>query len=137
MDDRFRAAARAYFGYGVVYAVGGTYLFWAGVGRGSRAAVVFVGVGWILTFLIPYLLRRRRGWFERWVLSRRDFARIVAVIMAVRIVEVVRVAVRSDAVVAAPWGGVITYRAGGAAFALVTAAALFFVARAAWTQEQT
>ena len=135
VDDRFRTAARAYFAYGIVYALGGSYLFWLGLGRGVPRGWVFVIAGWALVVLIPFLLRRPRAWFERWVLSRRDFARIVAVFLAVRVIEVARIAATSGAAAPAPWSGVVTYRAGGTVFALVTLVALVFVARAAWSED--
>ena len=134
--DPFRDAARAYFIYGVVYWIGGVYLAFHGVGvRGTRTGT---GIAWIVLGLalvvgIPYLLRRRRAWFERWVLSRRDFARLVALLMAVRAFEVLRVAVRPvTATVPAPWGGDLSFRVGALVFFVVTVFALGFVARAAW-----
>jgi hypothetical protein len=135
-DRRFGAAARAYFAYGVVYLIGGLYLLAHGVGvRGSRAAsgIEWLTIGLAILLAIPYLLNRPRGWFERWVLSRRDFARIVAVLMALRAWKVLSVVLRPDtAEVAAPWGGTLSFRAGGLVFFVVTVVALAFVARAAW-----
>jgi len=137
LDDRFRVAARGYFVYGLVYLVGGFWLWLHDVGRGSIWSVVWILVGATLVVLIPFLLRRRRPWFERWILSRRDFSRIVAVFMFARVLAVARVVFRADtAVVAAPWGGAISYRAGGAVFLVVTVAALALVARAAWAREE-
>jgi hypothetical protein len=135
--DRFRDAARAYLIYGIVYWIGGVYLAWHGVGvRGGRVAqagVLWIVLGLVLVLLIPYLLVRRRAWFERWILSRRDFARIVTLLMAVRALEVLRVALRPDsATVPAPWGGVISFGAGAWVFFVVTVVALGIVARAAW-----
>ena len=102
----------------------------------SLWSVVWIAVGAGLVVLVPFLLRRRRPWFERWILSRRDFARLVAVFMVFRVVAVARVVLRSDsATVPAPWGGLVSYRAGGAVFLLVTLAALALVARAAWAEE--
>ena len=136
-DPRFRAAARAYFVYGVVYWLGGAWLWLHDVGRGSAASVGWIVVGALLVVLIPFLLRRRRRWFERWILSRRDFARIVTVLLAVRALAVLRVVVRTGAAtVAAPWGGVVSYRAGGAVFLVVTLVALVLVGRAAWAAEE-
>jgi hypothetical protein len=61
----------------------------------------------------------------------------VAVFMFARVLAVARVVFRADtAVVAAPWGGAISYRAGGAVFLVVTVAALALVARAAWAREE-
>jgi hypothetical protein len=115
------------------------YLAWHGVGvRGGRAAqagVLWIVLGLGLVLLIPYLLAQRRAWFERWVLSRRDFARILTLLMAFRAAEVLRVALRPEsATVPAPWGGVISFSTGAWVFFLVTVAALVVVARAAWDQ---
>lgn len=137
--DPFRAAARAYLVYGIVYWVGGVYLAWHGVGvRGARmqSGVLWIILGLGLVLVIPYLLARRRAWFERWILGRRDFARILSLLMAFRAWEVLRVALRPEtATVPAPWGGVISFGAGAGVFFVVTVAALVLVARAAWGRE--
>ncbi len=137
MSDPFRLAARAYLAYGVVYWIGGVYLAWHGVGvRGGRmmqAGVVWIVLGLVFVVGIPYLLAQRRAWFERWVLSRRDFARVLSLLMAFRAFEVLKVALRPEtATVAAPWGGVVSFKLGAAVFVVVTVAALVLVARAAW-----
>jgi hypothetical protein len=89
----------------------------------------------LFVVLIPYLLRRRRPGFERWVLSRRDFARVLTVLMGIRAIEVARVALRAETPsVPAPWGGTVSFQAGGIVFFVVTVAALIVVARAAWTE---
>lgn len=139
MDDRFRAAARAYFVYGVVYWIGGAYLAWHGVGPRAGGSIAWRGMVWVLiglafVVLIPYLLRRRRRAFERWVLSRRDFARVLAALMVFRALAVGRIALRPDgASVPAPWGGGIGFQPGAIVFFLVTLTALVFVVRAAWS----
>ena len=137
--DAFRSAARAYFIYGLVYLLGGLYLVTHGVGaRGSRLAS---GAEWgllgaVLLLGIPYLLWRRRAWFERWVLTRRDFARVLSAFMAVRAWAMLRVVLRAEtATVPTPWGGEFTFRAGAAVFFVVTVVALVFVARAGWQRE--
>jgi hypothetical protein len=135
-EDRFRTAARGYLVYGLVYWLGGAWLWLHDVGRGSVFSVVWIALGAVLVVLVPYLLRQRRPWFERWILSRRDFARLVAVFMFFRVLAVLRVVLRPDSAVApAPWGGVVTYRTGGAVFLLVTVIALVLVARAAWARD--
>src|SRR5881409_1613765 len=138
--DRFRLAARAYLAYGVIYWIGGFYLAMHGVGvRGGRtmqSGVVWIVLGLVLVVFIPYLLARRRAWFERWILSRRDFARVLTAFMAVRAWHVLKVALRPDtASVAAPWGGQVTFRAGAIVFLIVTVAALVLIGRAAWAKE--
>ena len=138
--DPFRLAARAYLVYGVVYWLGGAYLATQGVGvRGGRlmqAGVVWILLGLVLVLLIPYLLARPRAWFERWILSRRDFSRVLAAFMAVRAWHVGQVALRREtASIPAPWGGEITFRLGAIVFMIVTVAALVLIARAAWAKE--
>lgn len=147
VDDRFRRAARAYFAYGVVYWLGGAYLAWHGVGvRGTQggldaaaaSAYVWVAAGAVFVVLIPFLLRRPRAWFDRWILSRRDFARVLALFMAFRAFKVGQVALRGEgAAVPAPWGGAVTFQAGAVVFFLLTVTALVFVALAAWGDERT
>ena len=143
-DVRFRAAAGAYLIYGAVYYVGGLYLVSQGVGvmggssgGGRGGGLLFWAITGLVPFLgIPWLLHSRRRGFERWVLSRRDFARLVAVLLAFRAYKVGQVAFRSDAAsVAAPWGGAVTFQIGAAVFLVVTLFALAMVVRAAWTRE--
>lgn len=145
IGDRYRAAARAYFGYAIVYWVGGLYLVFHGVGiagevtAAKRAAYLafWAVVGLVPMLVIPFLLVRPRARFERWILCRRDFARILAVMMAWRAFEVLRVALRPvTATVPAPWAGEISYGAGAAVFFVVTALALAVVVRAAWSRPQ-
>jgi len=138
--DRYRVAARAYLTYGVIYWIGGVYLAAHGVGvRGERMmqpGVAWIVLGLVLVVAIPYLLARRRAWFERWVLSRRDFARILTLFMALRAGHVLKVVLRPEtATVSAPWGGEITFRAGAILFLLVTVIALLLIGRAAWAEE--
>lgn len=137
--DRFRTAARGYFVYGVVYWVGGIYLLYHGVGveRGMARGRAFVSMwavaGLALVVLIPFLLRHPRAWFERWILCRRDFARVLVLFLLFRALKVGQVALRSDTgAVPAPWGGVVTFQAGAVVFFVVTVVALALVARAAW-----
>jgi hypothetical protein len=136
----YRLAARAYLIYGVIYWLGGAYLATQGVGvRGDRmmqAGVVWIVLGLAFVVLVPYLLARPRAWFERWILTRRDFARILTVFMIVRAWHVAGVALRPEtASVAAPWGGEVTFRLGATVFLIVTVAALVLIGRAAWTRE--
>src|SRR5258708_21336964 len=111
-----------------------------GIGvRGSMSApgLMWIVLGLVFVVVIPYLLIRPRRWFERWVMSRRDFARILTLLMAVRAWYVLRVVLRPETPsVAAPWGGEITFRLGGPVVFLVTVVALLFVAIAAWTTNQ-
>ena len=134
--DPFRLAAIAYLVYGIVYWIGGVYL--AAHGVGVRGSTMSAGLSWIilgalLVMLVPYLLARPRVWFERWILTRRDFARILVLLMAVRATKVGQVALRPDtATVEAPWEGTITFRLGATIFFVVTVVSLALIARAAW-----
>ncbi len=143
-DGRFRAAARTYLVYAVFYEIGGVYLVTqgvgvpAGAGAAGRAlyAALWAVLGLVPLLGVPYLLRRPRTWFERWVLGRRDFARVLVLLMAFRAFKVAEVAVRGQtATVAAPWGGEVTFRAGALVFFAVTVVALAVIARAAWHAE--
>lgn len=143
-DGRFRLAARVYLAYGIVYYAGGLYLLNQGVGvmgstgtRGGSSLAFWALAGLVPMLGVPYLLHARRRWFERWVFSRRDFARVVAVLLALRAYKVGQV-VASDhaASVAAPWSGTVSFRVGAAVFLVVTLAALAAVVRAGWTAER-
>jgi hypothetical protein len=137
--DRFRAAAVGYLIYGAIYWVGGLYLLSQGVGVAGGRAGGATGAGmatWGLLGLvplvaIPLILWWPWSWMGGWV-SRRSFAWLVAILLALRTWKVAEVAVRGGATVAAPWGGEISFRTGAMVFAVVTAVALVLMARAAW-----
>ncbi len=138
MADPYRAAARAYAVYGIVYLIGGLYLISQGVGvMGARTtdATALTMLRWGLIGLIPlvaipWLLSRQWSWLGG-VVSRRAFAWIVALLLTIRAYKVGEVAFRGGASVAAPWGGQISFQTGAVVFLLVTFGALAFVARAA------
>jgi hypothetical protein len=138
MGDPFRAAARAYIVYGLVYLAGGLYLISQGVGvmggpttgGAARTMVRWGLIGLIPLVVIPWLLSRPWSWLGG-LASRRVFAWIVAVLLAVRAFKVGEVAVRGGASVAAPWGGQISFQTGAIVFLAVTLVALVLVVRAA------
>jgi hypothetical protein len=142
-DARFRAAARAYVVYGLVYLVGGLYLVYHGVGvmgaptgaATTRTMVRWGLIGLIPLVVVPWLLARRWSWLGGWA-SRRTFAWLLAALLAVRALKVGETVLRSSAGVAAPWGGEITFRAGGLVFLAVTLTALAFVVRAALSRDR-
>jgi hypothetical protein len=142
MSDAFRAAARAYFAYGVVYLAGGLYLIYRGVGvmgaatggATARTMLTWGSLGLIPLVVIPWLLARRWSWLRGW-LSRRTFAWLVAALLAIRAFKVGEIAIRGGASVPAPWGGQITFQAGAVVFLCVTLIALLFVVRAAVSGE--
>ena len=143
VERRFRDAARAYLIYGIVYYVGGLYMLWHGVGvagsmEGRRInALAFWAIAGLVPMLgIPYLLARPRAAFERWVLSRRDFTRIVALFLLFRSYKVGQVILdHHGGSVPAPWGGTITFQVGAVVFTLITLYALVMMIRAGWGSE--
>ena len=143
LETRYRTAAQGYFAYGIVYYVGGLYILWHGVGvmgamEGRRGnTLAFWALAGLVPLLgVPYLLHARRWWFERWVFTRRDFARVVAVFLAFRAWRVAQVVHHHHgASVPAPWGGTITFQVGAAIFLIITIGALAAVLRAAWGRD--
>ena len=142
-ESRYRTAVRGYFAYGSAYYAGGLYLLWHGVGvmgamegRRARTLAFWALAGLVPLLGVPYLLRARRWWFERWVFTRRDFARVVAVFLAFRAWKVAQVVLRHHgASVPAPWGGTLTFQVGAAIFLVITIGALAAVLRAAWGRD--
>lgn len=136
-DEKFREAAWTYLVYGVLYWFGGLYLQLQGLGPGRRVLFWFI-VGGALILLVPYLLMRERAWFDHWVLSRRDFARIMTVLVLFRALEVGRIALRGAAFSQMPavGGGVFPTRAGAWLFFAVTMITAAMLARAAWSRRE-
>jgi hypothetical protein len=138
MSDPYRAAAWAYLFYGIVYFIGGLYLISQGIGvMGARTAdatestMLYWGLlGLIPLVLIPWLLSRPWSMLGG-VVSRRAFAWVVALLLAIRVYKVSEVAIRGGASVAAPWGGEISFQAGAIVFLVLAVIALGFVLRAA------
>ena len=136
-DERFRQAAWAYGAYGVVYWLGGLTLAAAGHGpRGmERRGVAWFVVGALLIVIVPWLLVRDRAWFDRWMLTRRDFARLVALAVGLRAIEVARLArvPRSpEASVVSVLGAGVPLAAGAWAFCVVTLVTAAMLVRAGW-----
>jgi hypothetical protein len=135
-DARFRLAARGYLAYGVVYWLGGLALAASGRGpRGmERGGVAWFVVGALFVVVFPWLLARERRWFARWLLSRRDFARILTALVALRAWEVGRLARAGGADIALV-GASVPFVLGAWAFCAVTVATAMVLARAAWASE--
>jgi hypothetical protein len=136
-DERYRQAAWAYVVYGVVYWLGGRVLATAGLGpRGmERGGTAWFVVGALFVVVIPWLLVRERGWFARWVLSRRDFARVLTLLVVLRAVEVGRIAWRSSALTVAALGVEVPMSVGAWVFCLLTVVTALMLGRAAWGRE--
>lgn len=136
VERRFRQAAWTYLGYGIVYWVTALYLQLAVFPVRGRPLFWF-GVGALIAVGVPPLLYRRRRWFERWVLSRRDLARILAVLVAVRALFVARLAlVGAESMRMPTFGGAVPPSPAAAwLMALVAAVTAAMLARAAWSSE--
>lgn len=131
--DRFRDAARAFLLYALTDWLGGSWLTGEG---GSSVGPTWLAVGVVVLVAIPYMLRRRRAWFERWVLGRRDFARLLAVVMLARAAALLRLVLDPEAkAVALGWSEAIV-RAGAAGLFVLAIIAMLFVAVAAWSTDQ-
>ena len=136
-DERFRQAARAYLLYGVFYWLGGLVLAASGLGpRGmERGGLAWFVVGALFVIVFPWLLARERGWFDRWILSRRDFARVLTLLVALRASQVFRIARAPKTETVSVLGLSVSMRAGAWVFFLVTVAVAVMLARAAWSRE--
>ena len=136
-EERFRQAAWTYVGYGVVYWLGGLVLASGGLGpRGmERGGTAWFVVGALFVVVFPWLLIKERGWFVRWVLSRRDFARVLTLLVTIRAVEVARIAWMPRAEAVSVLGLDVSMRAGAWAFCLLTVVTAVMLARAAWSRE--
>jgi hypothetical protein len=136
-DDRFRRAAVTYFVYGVVYWVVALYLQLRVFAVAPRLMIWFVA-GAAIAVGVPWLLWRRRPWFERWILSRRDFARLVTALVTVRVLTICWLAWQGPEALRMPrfGGGIPPSRAAALLMALVAAIAAVALARAAWQRER-
>jgi hypothetical protein len=133
-DAKFKQAAWAYLIYGVIYWFGGLYLQMRGLGPGRYVAFWFV-IGAVIVLLFPYLLSQDVRWFDRWVLSRRDFARILTALVIFRAFEVGRIAFKGGPTsMPAVGGGTFPGQIGAWAFFLITVGMAIMLARAAWSR---
>jgi len=136
VESRFRQAAWTYLVYGALYWVTALYLQLR-VFEVRGPLLVWFGIGALIALGVPWLLIRRRRWFERWILTRRDFARILTVLVAVRAFAVAWLALRGPGGMRMPnlGGGVPTSAWGAWMMAIVAAATAVMLARAAWQCE--
>ncbi len=136
-DRRFRQAAGTYAVYGVIYWVTALYLQLT-VFPARGPLVLWFGLGALLAVGVPWLLWTRRAWFERWILSRRDLTRILAVLVALRALAVARLALGGAGSMRMPsmGGGVPPNAVGAWVMALVALATAVMLARAAWGPEE-
>lgn len=125
-EGKFKQAAWAYLGYGVVYWLGGLYLATRGLAIG-RGIIWFV-LGAVFVVVFPWLIARgHRGKGYLW------FCRILTLLVAFRAFGVGQVMLSPTfSSVPLPGGGQIPMSLGAAVFFLITLATGAMLARAAW-----
>lgn len=138
MDEaaRYRQAAWTYVAYGIVYWLGGLALAQSGLGpRGmEQGGAAWFVVGALFVIVFPWLLVREREWFDRWVLSRRDFARILTLLVAVRAIEMARIARMPRVELVSVLGFAVPMALGASVFCGLTVVTAVMLARAAWSR---
>jgi hypothetical protein len=122
MDARkYAQAAIAYLVYGLIYLAGAIYL--GRIGKGPEGSVWWYLIGAAMAFGFPYLIWKRFKWVTR----------ILAVLVLVRVIGLVRIAMRTGTeTVSLPWGGEIAVSHGAIAFMLVALVTSILLARAGW-----
>jgi hypothetical membrane protein len=135
-EGRYRQAAWTYVAYGVVYWLGGLALAQSGLGpRGmERGGAAWFVVGALFVVVFPWLLVRARGWFDRWILSRRDFARVLTLLVALRAIEVARIAWMPRTETVSVLGVAVPTALGAWVFCALTVVTAVMLARAAWSR---
>jgi hypothetical protein len=118
---KYNQAAIGYFVYGLIYLAGAIYL--ARIGRGPGGTAWWYLIGAAMAFGFPYLIWRRFTWVTR----------ILAVLVLVRVIGLVRIALRAGTEqVPLPWGGEVTTAQGAILFALIAVTTCILLARAGW-----
>jgi hypothetical protein len=119
---KYNQAAIGYLVYGVIYLAGAIYL--GRIGKGPADGTVWwYLIGAAIAFGFPFLIWKQFKWVTR----------ILAVLVLVRVIGLVRIAVRSDTEpVPLPWGGEIATSHGAIVFMLIAAATCILLARAGW-----
>jgi hypothetical protein len=124
MDPRARKynqAAIGYLLYGVIYLAGAIYL--ARIGQGPAGTAWWYLIGAAMAFGFPYLIWKRVKWVTR----------LLAILVLVRVIGLVRIALRTGTEqVPLPWGGEITTAQGAILFMLVAVTACVLLVRAGW-----
>ena len=137
VEDRYRQAATVYLVYGVVYWLGGLALAAGGMGpRGSeRGRLAWFVAGALFVLVFPWLLRKERAWFSRWCSGGGTSPGCSPILVALRAVEVARIAVAPRAATVPVLGLEVPFGAGAAAFCALTVITAVVLARAAWARQ--
>jgi hypothetical protein len=118
---KYNQAAIGYLVYGVIYLTGAIYL--GRIGKGPDGTVWWYLIGAAMAFGFPWLICKQFKWVTR----------ILAVLVLIRVIGLVRVAVRPGTeAVPVPWGGEIAMWHGAIVFMLIAATTCILLARAGW-----
>ena len=121
---KYKQAAIGYLVYGVIYLAGAIYL--GRIGKGPEGAVWWFLIGAAMAFGFPYLIWKGFKWVTR----------ILTVLVLVRVIGLLRIAVRPGTEpVPLPWGGEIATSHGAIVFMLVALTACVLLARAGWQRD--
>ena len=123
--QKYRQAAAAYFGYGLVYLLGAAHLGLTGASARASGGLIFYLVGAAIVVLFPWLLWKEFKWF----------ARVLAVFLLYRLGGLAYVIAQDDGkTVPFFFGSEIPQLYGAVVFVIVTVVALVFVARAGFAR---
>ena len=118
---KYNQAAIGYLIYGVIYLTGAIYL--GRIGKGPGGTVWWYVIGAAMALGFPCLIWKRFKWVTR----------ILAVLVLVRVIGLVRIAVRADTEpVPLPWRGEIATSHGAIVFMLIAVTTCMLLARAGW-----
>ena len=118
---KYNQAAIGYLIYGVIYLTGAIYL--GRMGKGPGGTVWWYVIGAAMAIGFPCLIWKRFKWVTR----------ILAVLVLVRVIGLVRIAVRADTEpVPLPWRGEIATSHGAIVFMLIAVTTCMLLARAGW-----
>jgi hypothetical protein len=101
----------------------------------ERGGAAWFVVGALFVIVFPWVLVKDRGWFDRWLLSRRDFARILTLLVAIRAIEVARIARAPRSETVPVLGLDVPMGPGAWTFCLLTIFTAVMLARAAWSRD--
>jgi hypothetical protein len=118
---KYNQAAIGYLVYGLIYLVGALYLGRIGQGPDGTVLWYLTGAGMALGF--PYLIWKRFKWMTR----------VLALLVLVRVIGLLRIAVRAESdPVPLPWGSEIATWHGAIVFMLIAVLTCILLARAGW-----
>ena len=118
---KYNQAAMGYLVYGVIYLAGAIHL--GRIGRGPDGTVWWYVIGAAMAFGFACLIWKQFKWVTR----------ILAVLVLLRVIALVRIAVRAGMEpIPLPWGGEVATSHGAIVFMLIALTTCILLARAGW-----